>query len=283
MPKTYSPLRYPGGKSKLYDLVQPIISHNLYGADRTYIEPFAGGAGLALKLLHQGDIDCLVLNDIDYHIYCFWITCLHSADVICDQITSCNVNMETWRMQKEIYQNPTQYSEPEVAFSTFFLNRCNVSGIISGGPIGGHNQTGNYGLDARFNREDLVQKISWIYEKRNSINFYNLDASDFMREQLPQYGIENTILNIDPPYIKKGPLLYRNSFSFEEHSALAKVIGALDYKWIVTYDECDTIYNLYSDFRKEIVTLNYSVGHAKSGRELLMYSDSINLDIPLAV
>jgi len=277
MPKTYSPLRYPGGKAKTYNLVQPIISKNLYGTNKIYIEPFAGGCGLALKLLLRGDVNRIILNDIDYHIFCFWNECINNADTLCNLIEHCKIDMDTWKFEKEIYENPKNYSEAEIAFSTFFLNRCNVSGIISGGPIGGHKQTGNYGLDARFNRDELIKKIQWISEKKDVIEFYNMDAGYFMREQLQQYEVKNTFLNIDPPYVKKGPQLYKNSFSEEEHAELADTIRALDYKWIVTYDECEIINNLYSEFRKDVITLSYSVGKAKSGRELLIYSDSIKL------
>lgn len=282
MPITESPLRYPGGKSKLYNLIRPIVTHNVHGASRTYVEPFAGGAGLALQLLFNGDVDHLVLNDIDYNIFCFWDTCLHNAEELCFLIDNCNINMDTWSLQRTIYDNPAEHSRLEVAFSTFFLNRCNVSGIIRGGPIGGHNQTGNYGLDARFNREDLQRKIRHIFRERDRIEFFNMDAHSLILNILPRYNINCTILNIDPPYVKKGPLLYENSFTVDDHAKLAHAIENLNYKWIVTYDECDTIYSLYSCFRKEIITLDYSIGNTKSGRELIIYSDSIDLTIPQA-
>ncbi|MDD2484286.1 MAG: DNA adenine methylase [Eubacteriales bacterium] len=282
MPKTDSPLRYPGGKTKLYNLIQPVIESNLRGNARTYVEPFAGGAGLALKLLFNGDVDRIVLNDVDYRIYCFWHTCVHAAEELCAAINDCTIDIVGWHEQREIYGDPFSFSCSEVAFATFFLNRCNVSGIIGGGPIGGIEQTGTYKLDARFNTEDLIRKIRKIYDNRERIDVYNLDATVFLQTALPHYPVEETILNIDPPYVKKGPLLYENSFTEADHAALATVIGDLGYKWIVTYDECETIYNLYSPFRKEIIVLSYSVGHAKQGRELIIYSDTINLDIEQA-
>ncbi len=278
MPKTKSPLRYPGGKTKIYNLIKPIISQNYCGNNFTYIEPFAGGCGLALQLLFCRDVDRLVLNDIDYGIYCFWDACLNNAHELCELIDNCEVNMNIWAAQRVIHAHPFNHTPIEVAFSTFYLNRCNVSGIISGGPIGGHAQTGNYGLDARFNKISLIDKIYWIYGQRERIEFFNLDAHAFIQNVLPNYNINETILNIDPPYVKKGPVLYRNSFSIQDHSNLAQLIGDLNYKWMVTYDECDTIYDLYSRFRKEIIILNYSVGHTKSGSELLIYSDTVDLN-----
>lgn len=280
MPRTVSPLRYPGGKAKLYSAVKPIISRNIFGERRIYIEPFAGGAGLALQLLFNNDIDSLVLNDIDYNIFCFWDVCLHNADLLCELIQNCSVDMKTWETQREIYDHPNSHTRMEVAFSTFFLNRCNISGIIRGGPIGGHNQSGNYGLDARFNKQDLIQKIQKVHRERDNIIFYNYDVKQFFREVLPWYPMDNTILNIDPPYVKKGPMLYENSFTERDHAKLSEIIGSLPYRWIVTYDECDTIYTLYANYRKEIITLNYSAGRTKSGRELMIYSDNVDLNIP---
>jgi len=283
MPKTESPLRYPGGKAKLYSLIKPIISQNIQGRNRTYIEPFAGGAGLALQLLYNGDVDRLVLNDIDYKVFCFWDICLHDADSLCTLIRNCEVNMETWLEQRDVYANPSKHTSLEIAFATFFLNRCNVSGIICGGPIGGHNQTGKYKLDARFIKGDLIRKIQCIYSERGRISFFNLDAKEFLRQTPQIYGRNETIFNIDPPYVKKGPILYENSFTTEDHTQLAQTIRKLDYKWIVTYDECETVYNLYPNFRKEIITLNYSIGNTRTGRELIIYSDNIDLAIPVAL
>jgi DNA adenine methylase len=178
--------------------------------------------------------------------------------------------------------NASQYTKLEIAFATFLLNRCNVSGIIAGGPIGGNNQTGNYGLDARFNKKELIRKIQNIYKERERIYFSNIDAKEFLRTLPDNFGWNETILNIDPPYVKKGPMLYENSFSIEDHEKLAQIIMELPYKWMVTYDECETIYNLYPQYRKEIIILNYSIGNSKNGKELIIYSDNIDLRIPQA-
>lgn len=277
MPQNDSPLRYPGGKAKLYNLVEPIISNNMPHDDRIYSEPFAGGAGLALHLLQQNKVDVLVLNDIDYHIYCFWNECLNNADNLCEKILKCNITMDTWRTQHKIYENVAAYTKSEIAFSTFFLNRCNISGIICGGPIGGAEQKGTYKIDARFNRTSLVDKIQSIAARKEQIVFYNLDAREFMSRIISRYDIQHTILNIDPPYVKKGPVLYKNCFAERDHRELARIIKHLAYKWIVTYDDCDLINELYSSFRREIITLNYSAGHTKKGKELLIYSDNLNL------
>lgn len=277
MPHTDSPLRYPGGKAKLYNLIEPIISHNMPQENRIYSEPFAGGAGLALHLLQQNKVDMLLLNDIDYHIFCFWNECLTNAEEFCNRILNCDITMDTWRIQRQIYENVGEYTQSDIAFSTFFLNRCNISGIICGGPIGGANQTGKYKIDARFNRITLVDKIRAVSDQKERIAFYNLDARRFISDIVPHYDVKNIILYIDPPYVKKGPILYKNCLTENDHREFARIIKSLKNKWIITYDECDLINQLYSSYRREIITLRYSAGRTKKGKELLIYSDNLDL------
>lgn len=277
MPSTPSPLRYPGGKTKLYGLIQPIVAANIVGTNRIYIEPFAGGSGLALKLLFNHDVDRLVLNDIDYRIYCFWQACLHDTDQLCTLVQDCDVTVDNWRIQKDIYMSPDSYTQTQVGFATFFLNRCNVSGVIAGGPIGGFDQLGTYLIDARFNRNALIARIRDIGTRANDITFYNLDASTFLQNELPQVMIDSIFLNIDPPYVKKGKLLYENSFHENDHTELSRIVQSLQYKWIVTYDKCDLIQQLYNERRQQVITLDYSAGSTRKGSEFLILSDLIEI------
>ena len=279
MASTPSPLRYPGGKAKLYKLIQPIVDRNINGANRVYVEPFAGGCGLALKLLFNNDVDQLLLNDIDYRIYCFWQACLHDTERFCSLVSDCDVTVDTWKIQKSIYLSPESYTQTEVGFATFFLNRCNVSGVILGGPIGGFEQLGTYLIDARCNKKDLVSRIQQIGMLADRITFYNLDATVFLQNELPRAQINNVLLNIDPPYVKKGKLLYENSFDENDHTELSQIVKGLPYKWIVTYDECQLIRDLYDTCPQQVITLNYSAGSTRKGKELLIWSDLIEMPI----
>jgi DNA adenine methylase len=268
-----SPLRYPGGKSVLYNTVTPIIERHT--TNGIYIEPFAGGAGLALKLLHNKKVSKIVLNDFDYHIYCFWKSCIDSTDDFIELIQDSEVNINTWQIQKTFYKNPSHYSVLEVGFATFFLNRTNVSGIIQGGPIGGFDQIGNYKIDARFSKKNLIDRIKIIGKHREDIELYNQDASVFLAKTINKYEIDNTLLNIDPPYVKKGAFLYENFYTESDHAELSNVIRTLPFKWILTYDDCELIHELYQQYTKEKILLNYSAGATKAGNELLIFSRNI--------
>lgn len=277
MPSTESPLRYPGGKAKLYRIIQPIVKNNTSLGMGIYIEPYAGGSGLALALLFNEDVAEIVLNDYDTSIYYFWESCLFRADELCGLINDTHINMETWYNQRYIYSHTWDHSPLEIAFSSLVMNCCNISGVMSGGPIGGKNQNGKYLLDARFNKDTLIKKIQRIYKYRNRIHIFNNDASIFLMQTINNYDIRNTILNIDPPYVSKGPLLYTNFYDEADHTELSCIISSLSYKWILTYDNCDLVYDLYKRFRNEVIRLNYSIGKEKYGQEVIIFSDGIYL------
>ncbi|WP_243122397.1 hypothetical protein [Clostridium septicum] len=59
---------------------------------------------------------------------------------------------------KVIQENKENESLLSLGFSTLFLNRTNRSGIIKAGVIGGKEQNGNYKLDCRFNKEEIIKK-----------------------------------------------------------------------------------------------------------------------------
>lgn len=271
---TVTPLRYPGGKSQLFKKISMIIMHNeLIGCK--YVEPFAGGSGLALKLLFEGIVKSIVLNDIDYNVYCFWKTITSQPDELIKKINDTKITQVEWGKQREIYKKPKYFTQNEVAFSTLFLNRTNVSGILRGGMIGGKEQAGKYKLDARFNKAEIIQKIKKIYAKRFYISLYNLDAQDFIKDIIPTFVNTKTLINFDPPYVKKGARLYKNFYGIQDHEKLEKAIEECNMNWIVTYDECDFIKKLYEKFYNESICLNYCTGENKKGTEILVYGPSI--------
>lgn len=137
-----SPLRYPGGKGAFYPYFLELMKQNgLHGGK--YFEPFAGGAGVALGLLSSNIASDVKLNDADYHIYCFWVSVLDENERFIEEIRNIELSVKEWQNQKMIYFEPENYPVFEVGFSTFYLNRCNRSGILAGaGPIGGYEQKG---------------------------------------------------------------------------------------------------------------------------------------------
>ena len=272
MPKTYTPLRYPGGKTKLYDFISSVLSSNQMNGC-TYVEPFAGGAGLAIKLLLKQKVERIIINDIDYAVYCVWDLIVNNSELLCEFINSVPLNVTEWQRQRAIYSNQDSYSPTEIGLSAFYLNRTNVSGVLKGGVIGGLSQEGTYKIDARFNRKALIDKVSAIAQRRECIDVYNWDARDFISNILPNY--DNCFVYFDPPCVQKGPSLYRNSFSHRDHQYLYEIISDCPHRWIVTYDKCELISELYSDYASEVLSIKYSAGQTKSGDEIVIYGPGV--------
>lgn len=270
MPVTYTPLRFPGGKTKLYDYVKPLI-HSCIGSDGVYVEAFAGGAGLAMKLLLKGDVKKIIINDLDRAVFCAWKSILDDETLI-PFIQNAVLSIEEWRKNKEIVVAQDRYDDIEVGHAAFYLNRTNISGIIKGGPIGGATQSGRYKLDARFQKDGLISKIEAIRKKREFIELVSLDALDFINTKLISMDKEKTFVYFDPPYVEKGPQLYKNSFTKDDHETLAAQIRSLPMKWLVTYDDCDLIRQLYRGEEVETLSIAYSAGRAKRGNELAVLS-----------
>lgn len=273
-----TPLRYPGGKSKTYKLVEYLIDTN---NSKSYAEPYAGGAGVAIKLLLNNKVDKIFLNDYDSSIYCFWKSILEFTDQFVNLIEDTEVNMDEWYKMKYIQDNKSNldYTSSKdilmLGFSTFFLNRTNRSGIIKAGVIGGKGQNGNYLMDCRFNKKNLINRIREIARLKNKIKIYNKDAEDFIKENLSK--TKKCFVFIDPPYINKGHQLYTNFYNNEDHTSLSTVIKKHlnSTSWILTYDLDDLLTDLYSGYESDNYYINYSVHNPRKGIERMIFSKGL--------
>lgn len=269
----YSPLRYPGGKSALYPVVSSVIRANKI-KHCIYVEPFAGGAGIAWGLLVDGVVDYVIINDADKAVYSFWRAIMESTQWFIEKIKATPITVDEWHKQRDILWSSKKYCK-ELGFAMFFLNRTNRSGILDAGPIGGFNQNGKYKIDCRFNKDALIRKILKITEYRSKVKVYNQDISVFLRRFLPQKnGNAELFVYFDPPYYEKGQRLYMNHFSSKDHKRLRDAVSLLNCKWIMTYDEISEIEELYVNYEKWHFLINYSLSNKAKGRELMIFKDS---------
>lgn len=266
----YSPLRYPGGKNCIFSFVSNLFYENqLIGAN--YAEPYAGGSGLALRLLFEGYVEHIYINDLDKSIYAFWSNILYRTDEFCEWIENVDVSIENWNKFKKIQTNPI--NDFELAKSTFFLNRTNISGVIKGGVIGGQEQKGKYKIDARFNKSDLISRIRKIANIKNRITISNLDGVSFIGKLNKKR--EEIFIYLDPPYFQKGADLYMNFYSKEDHKRLSKHVHKMKKKWMVSYDNHDFILNLYTEKDKVVYKLSQSASN-RVGDEILIFSEELD-------
>ena len=271
-----TPLRYPGGKQRLAPFIREILSRNeLLGGE--YVEPYAGGAGVAMELLLGSHVTHVHLNDSSYPIYCFWNAALVQTEAFCRRISAAALTIEEWTRQREILRHPTQYDELDVGFSAFYLNRCNRSGVLTGGVIGGLSQTGRWKIDARFPRNELIRRIEVIADHTDAITLYNLDAEQFILEQTPALPL-NTFVYCDPPYYEKSSRLYLNRYRPEDHLRIATVIqNQLPRKWVVSYDGAPEILEAYRERDLFLYDLQYNASRVYKGTEVFIFADDVNI------
>ena len=268
MAKVYTPLRYPGGKSALAEFVWHTME--LSGCTEIpYCEPFAGGAGVAMSLLLRGKVKSVILNDLDTGIYSIWYAIFNDTEWFIEAISNADVTLVVREQQKKVYnelKDSYGYSR-DLAFATFFLNRVNYSGILTGGPIGGLEQKGKYKLDCRFNKESLIDKIKEIAKYRDNVQLFHMDAIELLKNQ------SNIFVFADPPYWQAGDMLYEASV---EHSKLAKVLcESKDIHWIATYDNNINVANVYEEYgaHSKLFELQYSASRKRKELECMFYQD----------
>lgn len=265
--KTASPLRYPGGKSAMADLLTQIRHLNEF-ENYAIGEPFAGGAGASLSLLYSEETHKIHINDLDPAIHDFWWTLKNRPAPFIQLLKRKRASIAEWRRQRETYRN-SKASRLSRGFSTFYLNRCNRSGIIiNGGPIGGLKQIGKWKINARYNKSELIERCNRVTEHRSRIHVSQEDGIKFISRLKNQ----NVLFFIDPPYYVKGDTLYLNSLEENYHTKLAQFLkDNPELAWVVTYDDCQEIRDLYKGWATiRPFALNYAAANRRKGAEVLI-------------
>ena len=270
----YSPLRYPGGKGKLASFMEYMIDQ-LGHQGGTYIEPFAGGAGIAMELLLRNVVSRIVINDYDKAVWSFWKAILTETDRFVEEIRTVPLTVDEWQKQHKILVTQNDKYSFELGFAAFYMNRTNRSGIIKGGVIGGQEQAKDWKMDVRFKREELVTRIQRIAARKKDIKLYNKDVNSFIKNYVPLYE-ENALIYFDPPYFRKGQQLYMNFFNYKDHVRIEQEIREhVNCDWIITYDYEPQIEEIYHNYNLRLYDLNYSVSTKRKANELMIFKDGI--------
>ena len=233
--KRVSPLRYPGGKSRIAG--QLLLTAQPWQMD-SFVEVFAGGASVGLSFLNAGRIRNLVLNDADPDVYAFWKTVLYEPDYLEQKVMEAVPSRELFFRAKEALKQ--ELPDRERAWHFFLVNRTAFSGIQMANPM--------KDIAARWNPGALVGRIERITSMKGRIKLYNMDACDFLEQYA--YWTDRTTLFLDPPYYGKGSQLYPHAYDGEGHVLLADMVNSLYTGFggpdiIITYDDCHEVRELY--------------------------------------
>lgn len=273
--KLYSPLRYPGGKAPFAPFIAKVMEKNgLIGGH--YLEPYAGGAGVALELLFEGQASHIHINDADPAIYAFWMAVTTHPEELLALLESTAITMEEWFRWRLVLREESEATIVEKGFATLFLNRANRSGILKAGVIGGKNQNGDYKLDARFKKDVVAARIEAIAKRARNISVYCEDSLQLLK-RCSEFLPKQSLIYLDPPYYVKGKGLYRNYYEHDDHVAIAKKLQQKSFKWpwVVSYDNAKEICAMYQMSQSLSYGLNYTAQRRYVGNEVMFFSRKI--------
>ena len=271
-----SPLRYPGGKARVAPYLASLM-RTQSPRPTVYAEPFAGGAGAALRLLIDEQVRAVRINDLSPGIAAFWRSVFYDTERFAQKVERAVITLDNWEQARRVFQNPFEQDDLELGFATFFLNRCNRSGILTARPIGGINQSGKWKMDARFNRTDLAERVRRLGQYRRRVEVSQLDGLEFMRTLQP-LG-KDAFAYVDPPYIVQGENLYLDSLSYDDHRLLAAELRTSPTPWMLTYDVSERVTeDLYSGLRMARFDIAHTAQRQHIGSEIVVFSANIDVN-----
>lgn len=273
----FTPLRYPGGKGKLAAYIKQLMKVNRL-LDGEYVEPYAGGAAIALELLFHEYVQRIHINDVSRPVHAFWKSVLEHTDDLCKLVKDTRLTVAAWDKQRAVLANATDHEDLALGFAAFYLNRTNRSGILNGGIIGGRQQTGPWKIDARYNVPELLNRIQSIASMGNRIKLTRQDALKFLKAGSEKWP-EKTLIYLDPPYYVKGRDLYYDFYNPEDHASVAEFVTAriTRQKWIVSYDNAPAIRELYAGCPHIVYDIGYSARSARQGSEIMFFGNGLRV------
>lgn len=275
-----SPLRYPGGKAFLCEYVEEFLRVNSL-APEVFVEPFAGGGSIGLHLLGKGLVKKIGLSDKDPLVAGFWRTVFHDGPWLRDKVRKAKVTLTEWEKQHEAKPK----SHRDNAWKCLFLNRTSFSGILSrrAGPLGGKAQKSAYGVDCRFYRETVVQRLTELWDARGHVaRVGQADWRETVAWAVKQSnGRQAALVYLDPPFFHKAVRLYNHVFDAADHEEVVKKLAQLKMPWLLSYDDCPEVVKLFKryglKYRRTAVRYTSSAQHSGDVKKELVAS---NLYLP---
>lgn len=278
MKRVLSPLRYPGSKIRIADMVATILEKNLLVGSHIY-EPFAGGSGVSLNLIANGFVKSATWVERDPLIYSFWKMVKDDPSALIDRMNRGRITLTAWKRLLPLrdIDKPTKTNIADLGYAGLFFNRTCFSGIVGAGPIGGMEQRSEYKIDCRFNKKQIARLILEMSELLKEVDIIFGDGIKFLKDESAKMPAHSFVY-IDPPYVTNGYKLYRYHFDKIDHKKLSDAIACLSTSWLLSYDNHKLIRSLYAGERTKFVKSYQSLKGSRFVKEILLLSD--DLEIP---
>lgn len=273
MKRVMSPLRYPGSKVRISAMVARLLEGNLLVGSHIY-EPFAGGAAVSLNLLANDFVRAATWVERDPMVFAFWKMIKDAPETLIDRMMRGRITLAAWKRMLPLREvdEPTEADLAELGYAGLFFNRTCFSGIVGAGPIGGMSQSSPYKIDCRFNKPELARMIRDVSRILQRVDVRFGDGIEFLKDECLKMPA-HSVCYIDPPYVTNGYKLYRYHFNQLNHEALAQAVSDLCVPWLLSYDNHETVRDLYLGEQTRFVKTYQSLKSARFVKEILLLSD----------
>lgn len=261
-------IRYPGSKAKLIDQISLFIPDDLCGifsaaSRRPFYDVFFGSGAVGFDALESLSRRVPVrLSDLDVGIVSLWRAVRSQpSDLITEikRFTPSVAHFETFKEE----DGRDDLGDVRAGFRKLALHQMSYSGLgfKAGGPLGGKDQSSEYAIDCRWNPAGLVREVVRLHHLMAQF----VDLSIMRRSVFDVLGTvpANAFVYLDPPYVAKGPELYRHPFDAADHERLAAVLLASSFEWLLSYDDHPDVRRLYKNCRFVEVRTCYTGARAE--------------------
>ena len=215
-----------------------------------------------LNFIFKINININYVNDKFTPLFNFWKQVKINKYDLCNELRKIknitkddfnNYRKTILELNENILQQAIQY---------FIINRCSFSGAtLSGG----------FSVEASQKRftPSSINKIEAL--EFNYIDVYNYDFEYF----ISLFSNDKSLIFLDPPYyLDKKSKLYGNNGDMHEnfnHERLFDIIKTKN-NWIITYNNCEYIKNMYKNYTIIDVNWSYGMNKTKSSSEIIILS-----------
>lgn len=249
-----SPLRYPGGKQKAISQIASILPDKV----AEYREPMVGGGSV---FLHARSINLAKkywINDKFPELVSFW-------KVVQDPKLCARLQQDLEKLRTS-FQSPEQAKEYflkarseqtddsyRLAFLFFFFNRVTFSGTTRAGGFS----------SAASNTRFTASSIERLCSMPSALDGVTISNHEF--EELIVHPGDDVFLFLDPPYFTATKLYGRNGSLHQfDHERLASLLRKTEHRFLITYDDCDEIRNMYQWAKIKTWSLQYGMNNCNS-------------------
>ena len=259
--KNISPLRYPGGKTRACKILDRVMCENFNMTTfNTIRSPFFGGGSFEFFVQNKYNL-YIVANDKFYPLYNFWFMCQKKKSELCSALNSKlgTIEKNEFCYFREKIMQETNSLEQAIMY--FVINRCSFSGATLSGGF-------SYESSKKRFTKSSIEKI----RKLNLLKFEicNVDFEPFIKDTKPE-----DFLFLDPPYyLEKSSKLYGNNGDMHENFSHEKLFDCISLRknWLMTYNNCEYIRNLYKNFKIIEVSWSYGMNSSKNSSEIIIIS-----------